>query len=106
LSEQQTAVKKNHINGLCRRIGIDYRQETAKKTRWTKHHHVWLEARINKLEHTELKIIFKILLKQYKDITKNLELYDAEIEHAGELPKYQKKVTIPSAFKGVKTTTL
>jgi hypothetical protein len=45
LSEQQTALK-NHINGLCRRIGIDYRQETAKKTRWTKHHHVWLEARI------------------------------------------------------------
>jgi len=101
---QQTKIK-NHINGLCRRLGLDYKQETGKLSRWTGHHLSWLETRVNKLEQTHTKINFKILIKQYEDVSKNIELYDSEIEHLAELPRYQKKVKILSAFKGVKATT-
>jgi transposase len=104
LIELQTTIK-NHINSLCRRLGLDYRQETDKKTRWTKHHLEWLSAKVSKLKQDSAKLNFRILLKQFEDTTANIELYDSEIDHIGELPRYEKKVAILSAFKGVKTAT-
>jgi transposase len=101
---QQTSIR-NHINGLCRRYGLDYKQETEKKSRWTMHHLKWLSSKINQLTQDSSKLIFKILLKQYEDVTKNIELYDSEIEHISELPRFKNKVEILSAFKGVKATT-
>jgi transposase len=102
---QQRTKLKNHINGLCRRLGIDYKQETEKLTRWTPHHLDWLTARVNKLEQDSAKINFKILIKQFEDFTKNIELYESEIDHTAELPRFKKKVKILSAFKGVKEET-
>jgi transposase len=63
LIDQQTMLK-NHLNGLCRRIGIDYRQETKKKTRWTKHHITWLEARVKGLNEIAHQLNFSLLLNQ------------------------------------------
>ena len=102
LVEQQTMVK-NHISSICRRLGMNYCQETSKKSRWTHHHLCWLAARINKLEEAATKVNFQILLKQFEDVTKNIDLYETEIEHIGTKSRYEKKVKVLSAFKGVKT---
>ena len=83
---------KNHINSICRTLGINYFQETQKKSRWTRHHLEWLSAQINKLSEKVVKLSFIILFKQYEDVTKNIELYAAEIEHIGAQPRYEKKV--------------
>ena len=36
-------------------------------------------------------------------MTKNIDLYETEIEHIGTKSRYEKKVKVLSAFKGVKT---
>ena len=70
LVEQRTMLK-NHINGLCRVLGINYYKETNKKSKWTQHHLQWLLSRINKFEEQATKINFRILYKQYEDTIKN-----------------------------------
>lgn len=104
LVSQQTKVK-NHILSMCRRFGIDFKQETGMKTHWHKQHIAWLEAKVKRLEIAAQKISFRILLKQFEDVTQNIELYDSEISHQSETPKYQKKVKALTAFKGVKEMT-
>jgi hypothetical protein len=80
LIEQQTMIR-NHTSALCRRLGLDYHQQTQKKTKWTVHHMNWLQAQIGKLANAAAKVNFRILLKQYEDVSKNIDLYDSEIEH-------------------------
>jgi len=104
LTEQQTMIK-NHINGLCRRLGLNYKQQTEKKSRWTRHHLEWLYSKTNKLKQHSAKFTFQILLKQFEDVNKNIELFDLEIENQAEAPRFAKKVKVLAAFKGVKSTT-
>ena len=104
LTEQQTMIK-NHINGLCRRLGLNYKQQTEKKSRWTRHHLEWLYSKTNQLKQRSAKLTFQILLKQFEDVNKNIELFDLEIENQAEAPRFAKKVKVLAAFKGVKSTT-
>ena len=104
LTTQQTKVK-NHILAMCRRLGWNYKEETGMKTHWHKHHLQWLSAKINKTQIPAKKVSFKILLKQYEDVTKNIDLFDTEIMHVSQTPKYEKKVKALTSFKGVKENT-
>ena len=104
LVTQQTKIK-NHILSICRRLGLNYKQESGRKTHWHSNHLEWLTARINEIKVSALKVNLKILLKQYEDVTKNIELYEPEVAHLSEKPKYQKKVKALTAFKGVKEIT-
>lgn len=104
LSQSLTKIK-NHITGMGRRYGFDYKQETGKCSRWTIHHLDWLAAKINKLTHPQAKFNFKIMLKQFHDISQNIDLYDVEIEHIALSKRYQKKTEALCCFKGVKANT-
>lgn len=100
---EQTKVK-NHILAMCRRLGWNYKEETGMKTHWHKHHLQWLSAKINKTQIPAKKVSFKILLKQYEDVTKNIDLFDTEVMHVSQTPKYE-KVKALTSFKGVKENT-
>ena len=102
---QQRTMLKNHMNGICRTLGINYYKETTKKSKWTSHHLEWLHSRINKLEDEATKFHFKILYKQYEDTIKNIDLFEIEIERLSKRPIYEKKVKALTAFKGVKVNT-
>ena len=89
LVTQQTKIK-NHILSICRRLGLNYNQESGRKTHWHSNHREWLTARINEIKVSALKVNLKILLKQYEDVTKNIELYEPEVAHLSEKPIHRK----------------
>ena len=68
------------------------------RTHWHKHHLQWLSAKINKLKIAVKKVCFKIFLKQYEDVTKNIDLFDTKIMHVSKTPQYEKKVKALTPF--------
>ena len=93
---------KNHILAMCRRLGINYRMETDKKSHWTTHHLAWLTGRISKLKNKITIKNFRILFKQFEDLNSSIGLYENEIEAISCEERYKDKVNTLLAFKGVK----
>lgn len=102
LVAQLTRVQ-NHINGLCRRLGRNYLQETNKKSRWTKHHLNWLQTVSANCSQSSNKFSLRVLLKQHEELIENIGLYDTEIDNIAEQKAYKDKVKALECFKGIST---
>jgi transposase len=104
VTEMLTALK-NHITGLAKRLGWDFRQETGKKSYWTETHRVWLSAKVESAPSQATKVHLRLLLGQLEDTLRTQQLYDTEIEHLAETPKYKAKVAALGCYRGIDTTT-
>ena len=101
LVTQASGVKRK-ILSLCRTLGIDYAQETSKRSNWTSHHHQFIQNKIKGLKPsaafalgTKLK-----LLEYLRCAIADLE---HEIEKLAESTTYKKSVSALRCFKGIQT---
>ena len=90
LVTQQKKIK-NHILSICRRLGLNYKQESGRKTHWHSKNLEWLTAEFTEIKVSALKVNLKFFLKQYEDVTKNIELYEPEVAHLSESLNIRKK---------------
>jgi len=102
--KQHRAVKQ-HILSVCRRMNLDFKQETKFKKHWTGVHLNWLHARINGLTSSSLRRNIQLLLQQYEHNQRLIDAYDIEITQLAQSEKYTKKVEALSVYRGISTTT-
>ncbi len=94
---------KVHITSMCRRQGLNYREEIERPRAeyWTQLHREWLSKKINESEYKALKLNLSILLNELCNLESSLELYDKEVEKISEQPKYKRVVKALSCYRGV-----
>ena len=102
LQDQIKRLKK-HITSMCRRMGLNYREEieSPRAAYWTQMHRDWLSKRIKENKYKVFKLNLSVLLNELSNMESSLELYNAEIEMICERPKYKKSVKALSCYRGI-----
>lgn len=95
---------KRHLLAALRRYGLDYKSETGGKTYWTNVHLNWLEVKLKSLEPCARTNV-EMLLTQYSYITKQLDIYNEEINKISNEARYKKRVDTLCCFKGISRIT-
>ena len=101
LQEKLRGLKK-HILALCRRMNINFKQETGLLSYWTLTHLKWLDVNIKKQNHV-LKFNLCMLLKDYHNYNKTINLYDEEILKISLDDMYLEKVQSLICYRGLDT---
>lgn len=96
----QFKATKNHINSFCRKLNLDFKQETKLKNIWSKAYVLWLEKKINSLEVNSQKILLTSLLQNYFNLVNRIEILEAEIEKLAVSKKYLRPVTYLNCYRG------
>jgi transposase len=101
LSDQMAAIK-SHINSICKKNGWIYRQETKGISYWTKTHMDWLMSKSKNCDQTSTKLNLLLLLKELKQKSEMINLYNEEIQNLAE-QKYSHVVVPLTCFRGIDT---
>ena len=99
--------KKLHVQSICRRMGLNYREEThnPKADYWTVAHRKWLDKTINKIRDEYLKFNLTLLLNQLEQLESSLKNYNDKVVNLSEDPKYKLSVHALCCFRGIDTLT-
>jgi transposase len=107
LVSQRKALKL-HISALCRRHGLNYRQEMnqPQANYWTQAHTNWVRSKAASKElHSALTVNLRMLLHQMEDLSRQIEAYEREIKVWSLNQSYEKKASTLMAFRGIETIT-
>lgn len=92
---------KQFILSECRLLGIDYKEDTSKKTYWTKTHLDWMHKKIKEEDNKIFKETMKILLYQLEMINISISEAEKNIIALSESKKYKEKVMALKTFRGI-----
>lgn len=98
---EQLKSTKNHINSFCRKLDLDFKQETTLKNLWTKTYMVWLEEKVNGLKVSSQKVLMNSLLQSYFGLVNQIEILEMEIEKLATSGNYSKPVSYLNCFRGL-----
>lgn len=104
---EQIKQTKCYILSLCRRLNLNYRQDTNQEqaSHWTSIHRKWLEKNINALDSEVNKMNFKLLNDLLRNQENTLKAYETEIDKFASHEKYKKPVEALVCYKGIKNLT-
>ena len=103
--QNQVKSLKLHILSLCRRMDLNYKQETEKKNYWTTEHQNWLESKVRAIGDSSLQFNFVTLINQLNQLRAQVESYTTKINRLAEEPFYQEKVKALGSYRGISTLT-
>lgn len=98
---KQRKMLKTHIQALCRRYDIRYRDETGKTTYWTAYHLNWLKKKVAMLERPLCQIDIEQMLTQYVSLSGSIEKLEEVIQQAATGERYKKACGILCTFRGI-----
>jgi len=95
---------KLHILSTCRSYGINYREETDKKSYWTKNHRNWINSKVKEMDST-VKYMFEVILFQLDMTEKVIKELEEKIMEMAETKKYKKRKDALIKFEGISVLT-
>lgn len=100
---RQAVRVKHHLLGLCRRVGLDYRQQTNNPTaaHWTKTHASWLLSRLKELENPLVKLNLETLLGRLRLLEEQVQSHDETLRTLALDPKVHPHVQSLSCYRGL-----
>lgn len=98
---EQMIATKNHINGLCRRIDLDFKRETSGKSLWTKTYLIWLEKRIQSLKSSSQRVLLNRLLHTYHNLKSEIQIIEDEVERLTKTETYERQVRALGCYRGL-----
>ncbi len=98
---------KLHILSICRRSGINYREndQNQKKSHWTQMHREWLQMQVKEEKNQEFSFNMGMLLNQLSQLEASVSLYDVEIERLSGQDQYKEQVAALCCYRGISTLT-
>lgn len=98
---------KVHILSNCRRLGLDYRNDTNKPmaSYWTGLHKNWLKAQTKQQESSAVKMNLSLLLAELNSLSERLDLYHEEIKRIAQQDQYQRKVRSLICYRSIDVLT-
>lgn len=103
----QLKTLKLHIVSLCRRQGINYREEPGreKSAYWTQQHRAWLKNAVKKQENKALLFNATSLIGQVNALEEQIKLYDEEINNMAQREVYKERASALRCYRGIDTLT-
>jgi len=103
---QQAKALKTHITSTCKRMNIDYKNETGLLHYWTNKHRIWIDKRVKELpENNYLKINLASLIATLNQLENTIKFYEDKITEMAKEKKYENKTKSLIAYRGIKTLT-
>lgn len=99
---------KRHIQSLCRRMGMNYREEISKAEAnyWTKPHRDWLNKKVKNSQTEEyMKLNLSLLLSQLEHLEDSVSIYDENIEEIAQKKEFVIPVKALCCYRGIKPLT-
>jgi len=100
---QQLKSLRNHILSTCRRMNINFKDDTSLKCHWTSTHKEWIRRIISQLKVESAKKNLSSLLLTMNQLEDSIKSYNMEIDLLAEKEKYQKRIKALICYKGIKT---
>lgn len=100
---RQTLRVKHHLLSLCRRLGVDYKQQADIPTRvhWTKSHVNWLKTTVQKMDNIVVKLNLEALLGRLDLLEAQIGDYDDKIRLIAQQPAYHPPVQALCCYRGI-----
>ena len=98
---RQTVRVKHHLVALCRRLGLDYRQQTQNPSaaHWTQAHLRWLTARLGELQNPLAKLNLETLLGRLRLLEEQIHSHDETLRTLALDPKIRPQVQALSCYR-------
>lgn len=94
---------KNHISSYTKRLGWDFRRETALKDYWTLSHRIWLDKKIATIPSKSLQRSIRHLLGLLKSTEATLAQFNEDIEGLAEKDRYAAQTKALRCIRGIDT---
>jgi transposase len=100
---RQAVRVKHHLLGLCRRVGLDYRQQAQNPSaaHWTKTHTSWLLGRLKELENPLVKLNLETLLGRLRLLEEQIHSHDETLRTLALDPKVRPQVQALCCYRGL-----
>lgn len=100
---RQAVRVKHHLLGLCRRVGLDYRQQAQNPSaaHWTLAHRGWLAARLKELENPLVKLNLETLLGRLRLLEEQIQSHDETLRTLALNPRVWPQVQALCCYRGL-----